>query len=143
MTSRSCFLTTASSCEKAHVIDKGEGLQNFIKAYTLIYGEEPPQGSEDVQNVLYVREDYHRDYMDSRTMPQDLKQRRIGFDFINKECIIEDRDSHEIIIKPWKYVPDVRPVYFAWSNSTCTRKLIKTMKRRNRDLIDWQLHADY
>ena len=104
MTSRSCFLTTASSCEKAHVIDKGEGLQNFIKAYTLIYGEEPPQGSEDVQNVLYVREDYHRDYMDSRTMPQDLKQRRIGFDFINKECIIEDRDSHEIIIKPWKYV---------------------------------------
>ena len=134
----SCLLSGSVSVEGAHIISKGPETLGFISAYTQIYPySEYVDGIEDSQNIVYLREDFHRGPMDNLNLPLNLRVRRIGFDFINLASYIESFESGEIEKIQWRYTPDVKREYFAWSNNNCTRRLRKYMRKINRSLIDY------
>ena len=108
-----------------------------------MYGFEPNSGTEDIQNIVYLQSHFHNGPMDNQNMSAALKTRRIGFDWIEKNCYIEDFFTGDIEKKPWVsgvYV-NVKPEYFAWSNLTCTKKLKKFLRKiptHGRSLLDWE-----
>ena len=133
-----CLLSGSTSYERCHVIPKGPDCKNFIGAYERIYPySEYVAGIEDSQNIALLRQDYHRGPMDNLSLPLNLRERRIGFDFLNKASYIESFETGEIEKVDWQYTPDVKREYFAWSNNKCTRRLRKYMRKINRSLIDY------
>ena len=133
-----CLLSGSVSFERCHVIDKGPECKNFIGAYKKIYSySEYVPGIEDSQNIILLRQDYHRGPMDNLSLPLNLRVRRIGFDFLNNLSYIESFESGKIEKIEWEYIPDVKREYFAWSNNNCTRRLRKYMRKIDRTLIDY------
>jgi len=141
--SEKCLLSGSLSFERCHVIDKGSECQNFIGAYQRIYPySEYSSGVEDSQNIILLRQDFHRGPMDNLSLPLNLRERRIGFDFINKRSYIESFETGEIDMIEWLYSPDLKYEYFAWSNFNCTRRLKKYMRKINPKLIDYNHWVD-
>ena len=125
-----------------HVIDKGVGNNNFKSVFESIYGSIPADGLEDIKNIVHLQSHYHNGPMDNQNHSMGLKQRRISFDWIERVCYIEDFYTGEITQHRWvnnAYV-NVKPEYFAWSNSTCSKKMKKKLRRipnHGRNLVDW------
>ena len=133
-----CLLSGSFSVEAAHVISKGQETLGFISAYAQIYSySQYVDGIEDSQNIVFLREDFHRGPMDNLNLPLNLRIRRIGFDFINLASYIESFESGKIEKIQWQYIPDVKREYFAWSNNNCTKRLRKYMRKIDRSLIDY------
>jgi len=139
-----CILTgSIEAVHGCHVIDKGPNLQTFKDAFETIYGYEPTDGMEDIQNIVYLQSHIHNGPMDNQNKSLALKTRRIGFDWIERKCYIEDFFTGVIEEKPWlegEFV-NVKPEYFAWSNLTCTRRLKKYLRRipnHGRSLLEWE-----
>ena len=136
---RSCIITGSNSSEGAHVLSKGSQNSDFINAYEQIYPDtDYSPGFENIQNIVYLREDFHRGPMDNITLPKDLKLRRIGFDFINRKAYIISAETYKIESLDWVSIPDVRPEYFAWSNKSCMKKLRKFMRGIDVRLINYR-----
>ncbi|MFL2962968.1 MAG: HNH endonuclease signature motif containing protein [Candidatus Thalassarchaeaceae archaeon] len=141
--SNNCLLSGSLSAEGAHVISKGPQNLDFQSVYKTIYiDSEYISGIEDVQNIIFLREDFHRGPMDNLNLPFNLRIRRIGFDFINNVSYIESFESGEIEKIEWQYFPDVKREYFAWSNYHCTKRLKKYMRKINRLLINYSHWTD-
>ena len=140
---RRCFITGSEHFERAHVISKGSENTEFINAYNRIYPDsEFFPGIEDIQNIVYLREDLHRGPMDNLNMPKDLRIRRIGFDFINRKSYVISAETYKIDSFDWIDIPDVREVYFAWSNNKCMKKLRKYMRGIDSRLTDYRQWVD-
>jgi len=136
--SAQCLLSGSASVERCHVIAKGPQCQYFIGAYRRIYPySDYVSGVENSQNIVLLRQDYHRGPMDNLSLPQNLRDRRIGFDFINQVSYIESFETGKIETIEWKYTPDVKREYFAWSNKKCKRSLRRHMRKINRLLVDY------
>ena len=134
-----CIISGSESGERAHVISKGKECREFKIVYNMIYPNlEYFSGIEDSQNIVFLREDFHRGPMDNLCKTKDMKIRRLGFDFLNKACYIESDETGNIERYDWKQAPDVKKEYFAWSNSECTRRLVKYMRRIDRRLTDYK-----
>jgi hypothetical protein len=137
-----CILSGSNSVEGAHVIGKGPECEEFKSAYHHIYPyTNYVPGVEDIGNILFLREDYHRGPMDNCNLPFNLRKRRIGFDFINKVSYIENSSTGEIKKFEWQYVPNVKREYFAWSNKNCKKSLRKYLRRIDRTLVDHSIWA--
>ena len=120
------------------MVNKGPGSENFKSVYSRIYPySDYIDGIENAQNIVYLREDYHRGPMDNLGLPVNVRKRRLGFDFINRISYILNDDSGEIEAHEWYYIPDVKREYFAWSNKTCRKKLRKYLTKIDRRLIDY------
>jgi hypothetical protein len=131
-----CLLSGDSeSVQKCHVIDKGRESMTFIEAYHEIYGNDPTDGQEDVRNTVALRSDIHTGPMDNLNQPQNLRIRRIVFDWVNRRCFIEDFLSGDIEEKPWieGQTPNVKSEYFAYSNSQCTKRLKRYVRKNVED----------
>jgi hypothetical protein len=129
------------------VIDKGRDIQNFKSAFEQIYGWEPSDGLENIQNVVYLQSHFHNGPMDNQNLSDGLKIRRIAFDWINRCCYIQDFFTGEISKHNWieGAVPNVKNEYFAWSNANCSRKLKKFLRKiqpHGRQLCDWSKTED-
>lgn len=134
-----CLFSGSTSVEGCHVIGKGPQMNNFKSAYEKIYPDtDYVSGVEDSQNIVLLRQDYHRGPMDNLGLPQHLRDRRIGFDFINQVSYIESFETGQIETIEWQYTPDVKREYFAWSNKKCKRSMMKYMRKINRLLIDFK-----
>jgi hypothetical protein len=130
-----CILTGKDSYEKAHVIDD----KDFSDVWEFIFSTHCEKKNTTDSNLVNLRKDIHRDYMDSLDKPVNLRQRRLGFDFINKKCYSQDFDTNEIIEWPWLVEGiDVHNVYLAWSNSRhkSTKLMSRHLKKIDRRLID-------
>ena len=127
-----CLITGDSeSVQRCHVIDKGKDNQNFRDSFTEIYGIEPKEGLEDMQNTVNLRSDLHGGAMDNLNQPQSLRIRRIVFDWLSRRCYIEDFYSGEISESDWVVgqTPNVKPEYFAYSNYRCSKRLKKYVRK--------------
>ena len=141
-----CILTGSHSFEKCHVIDNSE----FNEIYEIIYGEKNSSNDTTGQNIVYLREDFHRGPMDNLKLPENLRKRRIGFDFINKVCYILDFDTGNWESFPWLVDGiDVKEEYLAWSNrhggkgmGGADKRMWKKMKNIDSKLIDYQYWAN-
>jgi hypothetical protein len=132
-----CILTMSSSFERCHVVDN----KDFFEVYEEIFQKECPTKITTVQNLVLLREDIHRDYMDSLNKPINLRKRRLGFDFINKVCYSQDFDTGEIEMLPWKVAGiDVHNAFLAWSNSAekSTKKIRRHLKKIDYRLVDFK-----
>jgi hypothetical protein len=133
------LITGSTSTEGAHVLSKGSQNSDFIDAYTRIYpNSDYSPGFEDIQNIVYLREDFHRGPMDNIGLPRDLRIRRIGFDFINRRAYVISAETYNIESFEWVSVPDVRNEYFAWSNKKCMKKLRKFMRGIDARLTNYR-----
>jgi hypothetical protein len=129
------MLTGSSSFERCHVVDDNE----FSEVYESIFSKPYLGNSTEVQNIVKLAENFHRDFMDSLNKPKILRHRRLGFDFLNKVCYAEDFDTGEIEKWPWKVEGvDVHYAYFAWSNSEnkSTKKIRRLLKKIDKRLVD-------
>ena len=135
-----CLLSGSVSVEGAHVVNKGPSCETFKSVYSRIYPfSEYLDGIENAQNIVYLREDYHRGPMDNLGLPINLRSRRLGFDFINRASYIISLETGKIEKFEWFYVPDVKKEYFAWSNNDCMKRLRKHLRKIDRRLIDYSV----
>ena len=135
--SDSCILTGSSSFERCHIVDD----KIFFDVYEQIFQTENLHTSTSIQNIVLLREDIHRDFMDSLNKPMHLRGRRIGFDFINKCCYLQDFDTNEITKWPWNVDGiDVHNAFLAWSNSAAksTKKMRRHLKKIDKKLVDYK-----
>ena len=134
---KTCILTGSfEAVHGCHVVDKGPNLQTFKDAFERMYGFEPNSGTEDIQNIVYLQSHFHNGPMDNQNMSAALKTRRIGFDWIEKNCYIEDFFTGDIERKPWVsgvYV-NVKPEYFRLVKFNVHKKIEKIF---TKDTNSW------
>ena len=132
-----CMLTKKTSYEKCHIIDDSI----FSEIYEEIFKIEFTGNDTIDGNIVHLREDFHRDHMDSLNKPVTLRGRRLGFDFLNKVCYAQDFDTNEITEWPWQVdLIEAKNIYLAWSNSRnkSTKKMYRFLKKIDKKLVDYE-----
>ena len=128
-----CLICDEIAVEGAHVVARRE----FEQVYLEIFGRNPLEGEEDMRNKVNLCPNHHRIHMDQLIGRAAYERdRQIIYDFINSRFFLRDDLTGQIEEGEWTHIPDVKEVFFAYSNSRASRKLYRRAMRVDRRLVD-------